>query len=86
MGFLILRSTFVPRIIGPLMMIDGLGYLTFSLASFLSPPLGAHLFPYIPMLTAFVGEEVLFLWLIFKGVDTVRWQEQAAAMDRAAVA
>jgi hypothetical protein len=31
-GSLILRATFVPRIIGPLMILDGLGYFTFSLA------------------------------------------------------
>ena len=86
MGFLIPRSTFVPRILGPLMMIDGLGYLVFSLASFLSPPAGARLFPYIPMATAAVGEGALFLWLIFKGVNAERWHEQAAATDRRAAA
>jgi len=86
MGFLVVRSTFMPRIIGPLMMIDGLGYLTFSLASFLSPPLALHLFPYVPFITAALGEGALMLWLIVKGVNTERWREQATAMDRAASA
>ena len=83
-GYLILQSTFMPRIIGPLMVIDGLGYLTFSLASFLSPPFVTHIYPYVPFATAFLGEGALFLWLIVKSVNAERWQEQAAAMVRSA--
>jgi hypothetical protein len=86
MGFLVLRSTFVPRIIGPLMMIDGLGYLTFSLASFLSPPFATRIYPYVPFMTAALGEGALLLWLIVRGVNVERWQEQAAATNRAASA
>ena len=79
MGYLILRSTFLPRILGVLMVIDGVGYLTFSLATFLSPPLAAHLYPYLPFSTALLGELPLMLWLIVKGVNAERWEEQAAA-------
>jgi hypothetical protein len=87
MAYLVLRSTFVPRIIGPLMMIDGLGYLTYSVASFVSPPLAAHIYPVIPMATTIVGSGVLFLWLMIKSVNVERWREQAAASDwRAAAA
>jgi hypothetical protein len=86
MGYLVLRSTFVPKILGPLMMIDGLGYLTFSLASFLSPPFVTHIYPYVPFATALLGEGALFLWLIVKSVNAERWQEQAAKTDRAAMA
>jgi hypothetical protein len=78
-GYLVLKSTFLPRIFGVLMAIDGVGYLTFSLATFLSPPLAAHLYPYVPFLTAFLGEPPLMLWLIVKGVNAERWYEQAAA-------
>ncbi len=83
MGALILRATFVPRNIGPLMMLDGLGYLTFSLAAFLSPPLAARIFPTIPFVTAAIGEGALYFWLIIKGVNAERWREQAAGTDRA---
>ncbi|HEY6195365.1 MAG TPA: DUF4386 domain-containing protein [Candidatus Eisenbacteria bacterium] len=82
LGSLILRATFVPRIIGPLMMLDGLGYLTFSLTAFLSPSLAAHIFPTIPFVTAAIGEGALYLWLIIKGVNAERWREQAATVDR----
>ena len=86
LGSLILRATFVPRIIGPLMILDGLGYLAFSLVAFLSPSLVARIFPLVPFVTAAIGEGALYLWLIVKGVNAERWQEQAASTYRAAVA
>jgi hypothetical protein len=78
MGFLVLRATFLPRLIGPLMMVDGVGYVTFSLTTFLQPALAARLYPTIPFATT-LGEAALYLWLIFKGVDASRWQEQLAS-------
>jgi uncharacterized protein DUF4386 len=79
LGTLILRSTFLPRVLGLLAAIDGLGYLTFSLTTFLSPPFAAHLYPYLPFLTALLGEPPLMLWLVVKGVNAERWEGQAAA-------
>jgi len=83
MGFLVLRSTFVPRILALCMFVDGLGFLTFSLTTFLAPAVAPHLGPFIPYGTAMVGEGVLFLWLIIKGVNAERWREQAAAAELA---
>lgn len=71
-GYLILRSTFLPWIIGTLMVIAGLGWLTF-----LSPPLAQSLAPF-NMLPGAVGELSLTLWLLVKGVNVQRWNEQAA--------
>ncbi len=72
-GYLIYRSTFLPRILGALLMIEGLGWMIY-----LSPPLGAQLFPFIATAAA-VAEIPLQLWLIVKGVNDERWREQAAA-------
>lgn len=72
-GWLILRSTFVPRTIGVLMIFAGLGWLTFN-----APVAASHLQPYIA-LPGFIGELSLTLWLLIKGVDEPRWLEQAAA-------
>lgn len=81
-GTLVLKSTFVPWVLGVLMALDGLGYLTFSFATFLSPPFAAHLYHlYVPLLTALLGETSLMLWLVVKGVDAQRWEEQAAASE-----
>jgi hypothetical protein len=63
-GWLILKSTFVPRILGGLMVFAGLGWLTF-----LSPSLAHALFPwnYAPGL---IGEGSLTVWLLWKGRAT----------------
>ena len=71
-GYLIFRSTFLPRILGVLMAIAGLGWLTF-----LSPALTHALSPYI--LAAGLGEVSLTLWLLVAGVNAERWKEQAGA-------
>ena len=86
MCYLVLRSTFVPRIAGPFIMIDGLGFIIFGLGAFLYPPFAMRLYPYVPFATAIIGEVPLYLWLIIKGVNVERWREQAAAMEPALAA
>jgi hypothetical protein len=71
-GYLIFRSSFLPRILGAGMAFAGLGWLTF-----LSPALAHHLVPYI--LAAGLGEVSLTLWLLVAGVNAQRWKEQASA-------
>jgi hypothetical protein len=77
-GYLIFRSTFFPRILGVLMAMAGLCYLTNSFASFLSPALADHLFPYI-LIPSFIGELSLCLWLLVMGVNVPKWKEKATA-------
>jgi hypothetical protein len=69
-GYLIFKSTFLPRVLGVLMMFGGLGWLTF-----LSPSLAKSLSPY-NMLPGVLGELSLTLWLLVKGVNVERWNEQ----------
>ena len=70
-GYLIARSTFLPRIIGVLMVFAGLGYSTL-----LWPPLATYLYPF-NLSVAAPGEISLLLWLLVKGVDGATWREQA---------
>jgi hypothetical protein len=72
-GYLIFRSTFLPRIVGALMVFAGLGYLTL-----LSKPLADYLSPY-NLAPAALGETSLMLWLLLVGVNAQRWKEQASA-------
>jgi hypothetical protein len=76
---LVLRSTFLPRATGIMMVVAGLGYLTFSFSLLLAPAFAARVYPFVPMGTAAIGEGSLMLWLLVKGVDAQRWEEQAAA-------
>ena len=75
-GYLIFRSTFLPRILGVLMVIAGLGWLTF-----LWPPLGTYLTPYV-FAPGIIGEGALTLWLLAMGVDAARWNEQVGVIGR----
>ncbi len=72
-GCLIFRSTFLPRVLGVLVVISGLGWMTY-----LSPPLAHHLYAFITAASA-IGEIPLELWLIVMGVNAQRWKEQARA-------
>ena len=78
-GYLILRSTFLPRILGALLAIGGLCYITSSFADFLSLPFRTYLFPYI-LLPAFIAELLLSLWFLARGVNEQRWNEQASSV------
>jgi hypothetical protein len=71
-GYLAFKSTFLPRILGVLMAVSGIGGLTF-----LAPSFAAKYFPYI--LATAIGEGLLFLWLLVAGVNAERWKEQASA-------
>jgi len=72
-GILILKSTFLPRILGVLMVLAGLSYMPF-----LSPPLVQSLQPYILVFPG-VGQISFCLWLLAMGLNAQRWQEQARA-------
>jgi hypothetical protein len=72
-GYLVFRSAFLPRVLGVLMILGGLSWLTF-----LSPPLADYLRPYniIPGAT---GEGALTLWLLLAGINAQEWAAQADA-------
>jgi hypothetical protein len=68
-GYLIVTSALVPRIIGALLIVGGVCYNLNSFASFLAAPFAKSLFPFI-LLPAFFAELALIVWLLAKGVNT----------------
>lgn len=68
MGYLIFRSTYLPRWLGALSMIAGAGWLTF-----IYPPLGRELFMLVALF-ALAGSAAKIFWLIVFGVDEERFR------------
>ncbi len=73
LGYLIVKSTFLPRFLGVVSIVSGLGWLVY-----LSPALGSALFYYLIVL-AMLGVLLTSGWLLVRGVDEQRWREQAQA-------
>ena len=73
-GGLVFKSTFLPRVLGVLVVLAGTSWLTF-----LWPPLAPILFPRV-LLVFGVGEIVLALWLLTAGVEEERWLARAGAL------
>ena len=71
-GYLIFRSTFLPRVLGVLLVISGSGWLIY-----LFPPVAYRLFPFIAAASA-LGEIPVEFWLMVRGVNAQRWEEQAS--------
>jgi len=76
-GFLLVRSYFVPRAIGVLLVLGGLSFLTTSVTTLMSPTVGARVAPLILPIVA-LGEASLALWLLVRGVNVERWQSTIA--------
>jgi hypothetical protein len=71
-GYLIFKSTFLPRALGVLMALGGLSWLTF-----LSPSLAKSLSPY-NFFPGILAEGLLTLWLLVFGLNERRWNARAA--------
>ena len=74
-GYLIFKSGYLPKILGLLLAMAGLSYLINSFALLLAPSLADAISPAI-LIPAFVGELLLTLWLILKGVNIEQWRQR----------
>jgi hypothetical protein len=70
-GYLIVRSAFIPAVVGVLAICAGACYLTL-----LVPPLAGYLYPWY-LAPDVIGEPVLMLWLLIVGLNPRRWLQQA---------
>lgn len=62
LGYLIYRATYIPKLIGILLAIDGLGWLASSLQPYLYPNANLHF-----LFVTYFGELVFMLWLLIAG-------------------
>lgn len=83
-GHLIYHCGYLPRSLGVLLGLAGIGYLLNSFALLLAPALASVLFPAV-LLPAFVAELALSLWLLFAN-EKVLQQRLAQSATGVAVA
>ncbi|MFL5238777.1 MAG: DUF4386 domain-containing protein [Rhizomicrobium sp.] len=69
-GYLIARSTYLPKVLGILLIVGGMGFVARDFAVVLVPALASGLL-LAPMAVAGVA---LTAWLIVKGIDPLEWQ------------
>lgn len=77
MGYLVYKSGYLPRIIGILLMIGCFGYLMDSFIFFFVPDFGITVSEF-----TFLGEVLLPLWLVIKGVNVEGWKKQTQAVAK----
>lgn len=70
MGYLVFQSDFIPKFVGVLLVIAGVGYVVQSFAEFLGYSLNIIVFTGL-------GELVFLLWLLIRGVNVEQWQKRA---------
>jgi hypothetical protein len=75
-GYLIFRSGYLPKLLGVIVSVAGVGFMWQSLALVLAPGFASSLFM-IPMAAAGFA---LIYWFLVKGVNVARWNEAAAAL------
>jgi len=76
LGYLIFKSGYFPRILGILMVVGALGYLTDAYGNILYPNYD-ETFGWVVGVTAVFGELPFFLWLVIKSVNVQGYNERA---------
>lgn len=70
MGYLVIKSGFIPKVIGYFLLIAGVGYVVDFTLFFLFPDITATVSGY-----TFIGEVMLLLWLLVMGVKVEQWKK-----------
>ena len=75
LGFLIYQSGYLPRFLGALLAVGGVGFVTKSFALVLAPAYASD-FLLLPTILAALS---LTVWLLVKGIDVPKWEAKASA-------
>lgn len=74
-AYLIFRSGYLPRFLGVLMAIGGLGFVVRNFLLILAPAYASDVF----LMLMFPGGLVMTIWLLVKGVDLPKWNAKLNA-------
>lgn len=75
LGWLVLRSRFLPKLLGALLMAGSVGYVVVFIESFHIPGSVRGLWGNPLLLITHLAELALMIWLLFRGVNDERWHE-----------
>jgi hypothetical protein len=75
------RSGYLPRVLGALWVLGGLGFVTSNVRWVLAP---AYAFPFLPV-PQLIATLSLGLWLLIRGIDVGKWNENEALAASAGV-
>lgn len=73
-GYLVIRSDFLPKILGVLLIVDGTAYVLDFFTALLAPNFGFAFTDFV------FGELLIMLWLVIRGLDAEKWKQQAQRM------
>ena len=74
LGYLVVKSTYIPRILGILLVVAGFGYVIESFATFFISGYRGTISDF-----TFWGELFFLLYLLIRGVNVERWGKRALA-------
>lgn len=73
-GYLIVRSGYLPKFIGALLILGGAAFVARNVTMLLAPAYSSDLF----LIAMFPAGLSLTFWMIVKGVDVAKWEARAA--------
>ena len=76
-GYLMFRSGYLPRFVGALLAVGGVGFVIKNIAVVLAPAYDASGF-LLPMMIAVLA---MTLWFLIRGVDVPKWEAKAASSE-----
>ncbi len=75
-GYLIYRSGYLPKALGALLALAGLGFIASNLVLVLAPAYASD----VLLLPMFLAGVSMTVWLLVKGVDVPKWEARAASL------
>jgi hypothetical protein len=77
LGYLIFQSEYLPKFLGILLALGGVGFVIRNFALVLAPAYASDAF----LLPAMLAMPALILWFLIRGVNVRKWEEKAANSD-----
>ena len=74
LGYLIFRSRYLPKFLGVLLALGGVGFVLRNFATVLAP---AYSSPFL-LLPMFLAAVALTVWFLARGIDVAKWEERTA--------